>query len=338
MNSDTLRSGDVLVSRMINGGEVSQIVGAVAAFGVPDLLVDGPRHAEELGRELSVEPNNLYRLLRAAVTVGVLDEVEPRTFRLNEISHRLRSNVPGSMRQGALANTDPFLWLPWLRLREAIQSGTEQVTSTFGSNWVTYLNAHPQEAEHFFSWMGQRSELLIDELVEGYDFSPFHLVVDVGGAHGHLLAAIAQQHPALKGIVFDQPEVVANAPAVLKAKGVYDRCDVAGGDFFQSVPAGGDLYVLKNVIHDWPDEAAKRILATVRAALGPAGTLLVVDHVLPPDGERADSHLMDLTMMVMTGARERTLDEFTRLFADADLRVVGSVPVADHTVLVAQPT
>jgi hypothetical protein len=320
--------------QLIRGGIASQVVGAVAAFGVPDLLAGGPRDVAELGQELDIEPQNLYRLLRAAATVGVLDEIQPRTFGLNQMGERLRSDVPLSLRELAITATDPGQWLPWSRFREAVRTGKGQVPFVLGTDVFSYWSAHPEERAHFAAAMGNRTELLTAALLDGYDFSPFRQAVDVGGAQGHLLAAILQKCPRLRGIVFDQPGIVSGALAVLDAKGVANRCEVVAGDFFDSVPPGADLYLLKSVIHDWPDEAAVRILTRVREAMDEAGSVMVIDYLLPPDGERGSAHSMDLTMMVMLGARERTIAEFRELFEAAKLRLTETVLVADHVLAI----
>jgi O-methyltransferase domain len=162
--------------------------------------------------------------------------------------------------------------------------------------------------------------------VEAYDFSRFGRVVDVGGAHGSLLAAILARHPAVHGVLFDQPGVIAGAGELLRAVGVADRCELVGGSFFESVPGGGDAYVMKSVLHDWLDAEAARILAACVGAMEPGAVLLLVEQVVEPPNEGAIVKLSDLNMLVAAGGRERTLAEWESLLASAGLRLERTVP------------
>ncbi len=305
---------------MVAGFRNSQVVGVVARLGVADELASAPLPVEEVGARLGVDTDNLYRLLRAAATVGILEEPSPRIFALNPLSERLRSGVPGSLRDMAIAFISPGHWLPWGRLEEAVRTGTPQTIPTLGAELFDYYRERPEESQHFSNAMSQATEVFTHEIPGLYDFSPFRLMVDVGGAHGMLLASVLQAYPQLRGILFDLPEVVAGAGPVLEAKGVADRCQALGGDFFRAVPAG-DAYLLKWIVHDWPDEKARTILSRCREAMAPGGKVFVIESVLPPDGERSFAHLRDLNMLVLLSAQERTLSEFEALFDAAGLRL-----------------
>lgn len=313
----------------------SQVLGAVAAFGIPDVLSEGPRDSRELAERLHIEEERLYRLLRAAASIGILDETAPRVFALNEVGELLRSDVSGSLSGQAVAFTDPWQWSPWAYFRDAIRTGESPIHRAFGGGLFDYLAKHPEEEMRFAAAMGNSSDALVQGILRSYDFSTFRRIVDVGGSHGHLLAAILQGHNAASGIVFDQPSIVPHANHLLRSRNLADRSETVGGDFFKEVPAGGDLYILKMIVHDWPDEAAAQILRNCRTTMAPAGRVMVIEGLMPPDGERSlRGHRSDLDMMVINGGKERTREEFEKLLDMAGLCLREIVPVYGEWALI----
>ncbi|GFG49869.1 hypothetical protein MAGR_13100 [Mycolicibacterium agri] len=190
----------------------------------------------------------------------------------------------------------------------------------------------------FNDGMTSMSTMETPTVVGAYDFSRFDTVVDVGAGHGLLLGAILQKYPTTRGILFDSPSVVEGAPTLLKAAGVSERCAIIGGSFFESVPAGGDAYVLKHIIHDWDDDDALRILRNVRAAMRPHAKVLLVEMVVPDDDREHMAKLLDLEMLVALAGRERTAAQYAELLGRAGLRYTRTVPTVGPVSLIEAVT
>jgi SAM-dependent methyltransferase len=313
---------------MIVGYRVSQVVGALARLGVVDTLVDGPASDQEIASRLRLDAGQLYRLLRTAATLGLLDETAPRTFAINQMGELLRADCPGSLRTMAIAFTAPAWWLPWARLSEAIADGGEgQARAALGAGFWDYLDQHPEQAEHVRETWTRRLDWLTTGLPSLLELPERALVVDVGGGDGRLLAGILDAGADRRGLLLERPGLAEHARHLLEDLGVGERCRVVAGDFLTSVPAGGDAYVLKEVLHNWPDAQARRILENCRRAMAPGARVLLVDQLLPADGARSFTHLADLNMLVMLGGRERTVAECHRLLAQAGLRCESVTPI-----------
>jgi hypothetical protein len=201
-----------------------------------------------------------------------------------------------------------------------------------------YRATRPQESATFDAAMSSHTNRLAASLLDTFDFAEFRTVVDVGGGVGTLLVTLLDRYPSMQGVLFDQPHVAAGAGDVLAAAGVTARCRVVGGSFFAAIPEGGDAYVLKAIVHDWEDEQAVAILRVCRQAMGADSALLVVERVLGPPNEGTLAKFSDLNMLVATGGRERTLDEFAALFRSAELRLAEETPIgAGFSVIAALP-
>jgi hypothetical protein len=310
---------------MINGYMTSQAVCVAAELGLADLLRDGPDDCDNLARHLGARADLLYRLLRTLASIGVFTEVEARRFALTPLADLLRSDAPGSLRALAIMSGQGFFWRPWGRLREAVLAGGVPFEDIYGMPIYTYMDQHPEEAAIFNAGMtggsAQRAAL-----AQVYDFSGCRTVVDVGGGHGALLAAVLAAHPHLRGILFDLPSVVAGAEGLLRAAGVWDRCEVVGGDFFEGV-AGGDTYVLSAIIHNWDDERAVAILRRCHQAMAAGGRVLLIEPVVPPGDTPHASKFLDLVMLVLVGSRERTETEHRSLLASAGFELTRVIPL-----------
>ena len=306
---------------LISGYWVSQAVGVVAQLGVADQLGQGPRASDELARAVGADPQALYRVMRLLASLGVFAEVAPCSFGLTPLGDTLRSDAPGSVRNFAITETAPGHWLPWGRLLEGVRSGRPQAHEALGMELFDWYGRNPEEAAFFNAAMGNLSALAADELVRVYDFSKARTVLDVGGAHGFLLAAALRANPAARGILFDLPHVIATAREAIEAQGLSQRCELVSGDFFAAVPAGADVHLLKQIVHDWDDERATRLLHTCYHALDAGGTLLLVEMVVPSDNRPSPAQAMDLNMLVLLGGRERTEEEFRRLLERAGFRL-----------------
>ena len=324
---------------LISGYWVSQAVGVVAQLGVADQLAGGPRTSDELARKVDAEPQALYRVLRLLASLGVFAEVVPGTFGLTPLGHTLRSDAPGSVRNFAITETAPGHWLPWGRLLESVRTGRSMAREALGMELFDWYGRNAEEAGFFNAAMGNLSALAADELVRVYDFSKVHAVMDVGGGHGVLLVAALRANPAARGILFDLPHVIETARDAIEAQGLSARCELVAGDFFEAVPNGADVHLLKQIVHDWDDERARRLLHNCHHALAPGGKLLLLEMVVPPDNRPSPAQAMDLNMLVLLGGRERTEEEYRRLLERAGFRLERIIPThAPFSVIEATRT
>jgi O-methyltransferase domain len=325
----------VAILQMAMGVFVSQAISVFARLGVADALAAGPRDAEEIAELIGAHGPALYRLLRALGDVGIVAELENRRFALTSVGEVLRSDVPGSLRNLATMTGMPFYRDPWTDLYESIRIGEPAFDRVHGAKIFDYLAEHPEDAAIFDAAMTSNSSSEAISIIEAYDFSRFNTIVDVGGGRGGLLAAILAARPHLQGVLFDVPAVVAGAEEVISDAEVVDRCKVVSGDFFDSVPEGGDAYLLSSVIHNWDDDQAVQILGRCRAAMADTACVLLAEVVLPEDAAPSMAKLMDLTMLVMTtGGRQRTEAEFCTLLGRAGLALTRIVPSTSSISLV----
>jgi SAM-dependent methyltransferase len=311
--------------QMMTGYWVSQGIYVAARLGLADLLADGPRTSRELAAATGTHAESLYRVLRMLASVGIFAEDAAGRFGLTPLAEPLRSG-PGSMRSMAIHMLEGPSWQAWGALLESVQTGRTGFVLANGEEVFPYYAAHPESARPFNEAMTEFSASLSAAVIAAYDFSAFKQIVDVGGGHGGLLTTILKANPQARGVVFDQPEVVAGAPAVIAAQGLQDRAEAVGGDFFEAVPAGGDAYVLKHIIHDWDDERSIAILRNIRRAMADGGRLLLIESVVPAGNAPDFGKLMDVHMLVMTGGRERTEAEHAALFEQAGFRLSRVVP------------
>lgn len=320
---------------LTSGALVSQAISVMARLGVADTLAAGPRPVAEIAELVGAHGPALYRLLRAVGDVEMVTELENRHFALTPLGELLRSDVPGSQRGWAVMVGMPFHRYPWTDLYETVRTGESAFDRVHGKEIFDYLAEHPEDAAVFDAAMTSISTTATVSIVEAYDFSRFDTIVDVGGGRGGLLAAILAANPRLQGVLFDAPTVVADADGELSSAAVVDRCKVVNGDFFDVVPAGGDAYLLSNVIHDWDDDQAARILGRCRAAMTDSACVLLAEIVLPEGRQPSSAKFLDLEMLVMTaGGRQRTEAEYRTLFGQAGLRLTRIVPSSGMVSLV----
>ena len=336
MTADELSPRDALL-RMTNGYQVSQAIHVAATLGIADLLKDGSRSADELAEATGTHAPTLYRLLRALASVGVFAEQSDECFGSTPLAEHLRTDAPGSLRAWARLIGQPYFWSAWGHLLHSVKTGEPAFPDLHGTNVWEHLTAHPEEGEIFDAAMTGLSAPVAEAVAQSYDFSGIGVLADVGGGEGGLLASILAANPALRGVLFDLPHVVAAAGALLERAGVADRCEVVGGSFFETVPEGVDAYLLKSIIHDWDDAAAIKILRTCRTPMADTGRLLVVEPVIRPGNEPDPLKLRDLMMLVMVGGRERTVEDFRRLYAEAGFRLTEVVPTAPYHVIEGVP-
>ena len=312
----------------ITGYWVSQMVFVVARLGIADVLAKGPKTPEAIAERVGAHAPFVHRVLRALAGIGVFAETPNGRFRLTPTAAALRSGVPGSLRDFALMMVDDYNWAGWGALLHGVQTGGVAFDHVHGQRFFDYLVAHPDKEQRFAASMASISGAENDAVARAYGYGRFGRLVDVGGAHGHLLATILRRHRRLRGVLYDQPQVVAGAAASGFLAGLDDRVEVAGGDFFASVPAGADAYIMKYIIHDWDDDRCARLLSLCRDAMAPGGRVLVVENVVEPGNRPGWSKMLDINMLALLTGKERTKAEFRDLFARAGLRLRRVVPTA----------
>jgi SAM-dependent methyltransferase len=323
------RAAAAAVLQMIWGIHISRAVYLVAALGIADLLAGGPMTAAQLAQATQAHEGSLYRVLRLLAALGVLTEHDHRSFSLTILGERLRADVPASMRSwallvdagGGLRSFEPII--------EIVKTGKPGLDIAYGMGLFEFLAVHPDLAQKFQAAMSERTAAFAPGVAAGYDFSPMRIVADIGGGKGTLLAAILRAHGHLRGVLFDRRPVVADAAQVFRAAGVADRCEIVAGDFFQGVPDGADAYLLANVLHDWDNADAVRILGACRRAMAKDGRVLIIERLIPDNPADAVPVLLsDLTMLVVAGGQERTNAEYGQLLDEAGLSLAKVQPVA----------
>nr|WP_222851759.1 methyltransferase [Phytoactinopolyspora mesophila] len=308
----------------------AQVIATATRMGVPDTLGDGPTAAEDVAERCGVPSQSMTRLLRALAALGLCAEDQSDQFALTEAGNLLRRDHPASLHGFARMFTDPVMLGAWNRLDTAMQTGEPQFNDVFGAPFFDHLAGQPELSALFNTSMSQATRAVGATLPGHYDFGSYETVVDVGGGDATLLSAILTSHPHLHGTVYDTPSGAAQAPDTLDEAGLARRAGVEHGDFFDSVPHGADLYLLKSIVHDWNDADASLILRNCRAAAPEHGRLLIIEPVLPdvvPPDARPGIYLSDLNMLVNLGGRERTRAEFTELCAGAGFEITRFVPL-----------
>jgi SAM-dependent methyltransferase len=321
----------VALRQLSIGFWVSQTVAVVARLGIADLLSDGAKTCDELARAAAADPGALYRLLRAAASLGLFVEESAGRFALTPVGALLRGDTPQSWRAAAIMSGAAWSWRPWEALWYSVKTGQSAFEHVFGMAFDAYLARHPDAADLFHGFMSVATLEEAAAVVAAYDFSTARTVVDLGGGRGALLAAILKANPQLRGVLFDLPHVLPGARAFLEAQGVLPRCELVAGDFFESVPAGADVYLLKWVLVSWDDARALAILQRCRRALGADGRLLVVERLIPPGNAPSYSKLADLNLLVMFQGRHRTAAEYRDLFGRAGLALQRIIPTESPT-------
>ncbi|HEY8227865.1 MAG TPA: methyltransferase [Pyrinomonadaceae bacterium] len=317
---------------------MSRAVYIIAKLGIPDLLKDGPKTTNELAAATTTHAPSLYRVLRALASVGVLKTADDGKFELTPMSEMLVTDAPGSLRWFMVSELGEEHYPAWGNLMHSVKTGEIAFDNFFEMNVWEYFAKNPEKGALFNDSMSGITAATNEAITSAYDFSGFRTLVDIGGGHGGLMTGILKKNPNLKGVVFDAPEVISGTREKIATAGLSDRCEIVSGDFFQSVPSGGDAYILKWIIHDWDDEKSIRILRNCRQHMSADSRLIVVDAVVPETDELDFSKFFDLNMLVMTGGKERTEAEFRQLLQSAAFKLLRVIPTELPTSLVeAQP-
>ena len=316
-----------IILDMLLGMMKTQAIHEAVRLNLAERLKDGPKQVSELAEETQTHPNSLVRLLRALESLGLFQEVTPGEYAQTPLSHFLRPNISGSMYDVALIHGEQWQWRPWEAFSYSLQTGKTAFDHLFGTRLFEYFATHPQESEGFNSAMAGFSHQVDRPLVEGYEYSSLSTIVDIGGGYGGWLSTILQANPGLEGIVFDLPHVIEDARQ--QSSHSTSRYQLIAGDMFQpeTIPQGADAYIMRQIIKDWDDEAAIRILTNCRLAMRPRGKILVAEQVVRPgENVMTSTKLIDLQLMVVLSGQERTEAEYRAIFETAGLQLIKIWP------------
>jgi hypothetical protein len=324
--------------RLMSGFRVYQVIVAACRLKLPDLLADGPKTADELAAETGTLPGPLHRMLRGLAVSGVLVEMTDGKFGPTSLSDTFRSDKPGLRNMTIMLSEEGYQ--AWGDLMYSLRTGESAYEHMYGKSHFERLGEDPEFAEHFNAAMVEGSGRIARTFASVYDFTGVRTVVDVGGGNGAVLMAVLQAHPGLHGIIFDLPQGLVGAQEKVEAAGVGDRVTLREGSFFEAVPTGADIYLLKSVVHDWDDERSLAILQTCARAMHPSARLVLLERKLPERIENAEDAfttvMADLHMMVVLGGKERTTNQYRDLISRAGMRMTGEVPIeADFTAFEA---
>lgn len=340
-NGQTAQSlpSETQLSRMLQGYRYSQLIYVAAKLGIADLLKDGPKHSDELAGSVGAEAQALKRFLRGLVRLGVVVEGQDGRFALTSLGVYLRAGVPGSLYEVAILIGE-VLYPAWGDLLHTVRTGKTAFEYAFGMKLFQYLSQNPETGERFNNFMVSLTTDIAEAVVEAYNFLPFDRIVDVGGGYGVLISAILKANPHLAGILFDIPAVITDVGQHIEAAGLADRCEAIAGDCLVSVPDGGDVYLISQVLHVWDDEHCLRVLKNCRTAIKERGTLLVIEQVMPEPVDRSTGAVsMDLMMMMLTGGRERTENDYRTLFTSTGFQLARIIPTqTNRSIIEAIPS
>lgn len=324
--ASTLPAPHIQLIQMGRAFVISRTVYAAAKLGLADQLASGPKSAEELAGPMKAHAPSLHRLMRTLASLGILTEGTEQRFALTDLGEALKTGAPGLARSSLLMSGAPWSQRGWDNLAYSVQTGKTGFEKAQGVTFFDYLAQNPDDASLFSETMIGFHSQEPPAVAAAYDFSTFETIVDVGGATGNMLATVLASHSGPRGILFDRPHVVRDAPAFLDASGVSNRVTIEAGNFFESVPAGADAYILSHVLHDWDEDRCLSILGHVRSAMNAAGRLLVVEMVIPPGDAPHPGKMLDMAMLVQFGGQERTGAEYELLLSKAGFRMTQVVP------------
>lgn len=311
--------------KWLMGVPIVQAIHVAVKTGLIDALTSGPLAVEQLSTAIGANPDALRRLLRMLASIGVVARVDGARVALTPMGRYLHADTPGSVRDLAILGGEAWHLQPWANLLESVMTGEPAFNRLFGTGFFDYISARPECASIFNRAMDAVVGRFAGAVAAAVDLQNAGVVVDVGGGEGTLLAEILSRSPSARGVLFELDAVVGSGAERLRSRCVAERCSIVAGDFFEAVPHGADVYLLSHVLHDWPDEAAVKILRNCRRAMGERGRLVVVEVVV---GESTDLYgcWLDLEMLVNFGGRERSEAEYRALFEQADLRLAGVQP------------
>jgi len=333
MSQQPLR-GPLALLDLITGSMVTQAVHVAAELRVADLLADGPLTAAEIAERSGADADATYRVLRLLASHGVFAEQADHRFTLTELGAGLRADAPLSMRDLAMLLGHPEQWEDWGHLLSAARTGEPVLPKLRGMGGYEYLASNPEFAAVFESGMGSLSKLETEPILAAYDFTGFETVVDVFGGRGTLLAGILERAPKSRGVLADMRAEQLGAAEFFREAGLSQRTSIDTSGLFEKIPSGGDAYVLKHILHEWPQEQAVEILRNARSAVGAHGKLLLVEYVVPAGDEPHLAKLIDLWLLILMGGKERTAVEYADLLARTGFRLERVVDTASPVSII----
>ncbi len=313
---------------------VSRVVYVAARLGLADRLADGPKSAADLAGPTDTHERSLHRLMRTLASLGILTHRADQCFGLTPLGEALKTGAPGAARSAILSLAGQWSWRAWEEFSHSIETGETAMEKAWGKPLFDFLAENPQEASYFSEAMVGIHGPEPPAVAAAYDFSGFGTIVDVGGATGNLLSAILTRYPNPRGVLYDLPHVVSDAPTLLSRYDLNDRVAIEEGSFFERVPDGGDAYLLSHIIHDWNEDQCLTILGNCRKVLKPDGRLLIIEFVLPSGDTPHFGKLSDMVMLAIPGGEERTEQEYAALLERADLRLTRVAPTETQVSIV----
>jgi SAM-dependent methyltransferase len=332
--SSTEEDAEERLRGQIEAYHAAALAYAAVKLGLPEKMGERPWTADELALALKVSAPHLARFLRGLVTQGICAALPDGTFALGPVGRSLRRDSPSRLGDKVAIVVEQY-WLPWADLPHTVRNGEPAFEHVFGTDVWAWRNENFKGGDAFAAYLAGETFAGAGPIVESLDLTGVDRVADIGGGHGGLLAAILTAHPEMHGILFDLPETIIGAKKFLKSHGVDKRVTLAGGDFLAEIPVEADLYVLKSVLQHWDDAAARAILESCRDAMPPQARLAIVERLLPERGA-ADpaAAMLDLHMMVITGGRVRSADDFTRLLTDAGFAPPRVTPTSSGLTMI----
>lgn len=308
--------------QLINGLWVSQAIYIVAKLNIADLLKDGAKSSDELAKLADVDADSLYRVLRTLAGIGIFTEGKNQRFELNPLAKYLQTDTPGSLRSLATFLGEPWYLQIWEDSFYSVKTGKSALDKLHGTDFHSFVAQDPEKTRIYNEAMTSLTSSLIPKVLASYDFSHYSKIVDIGGGQGILISEILKNNPNLKGILFDQPHVVEEARTFLEAKGVAERCEFVGGNFYESLPSGADIYLMKHIIHIPNIELTRDVLKNCYEVMTKDAKLVLLEGVVPPPNQSSFTKWLDLNMLVVSsGGRERTEEEYRELLAKAGFKV-----------------
>jgi hypothetical protein len=326
ISSSSVPPPDAILMQMLFGALMQKSICIAARLGIADMLAEEPQTADDLAARTGTHAPSLYRLLRTLASIGIFAENAEQKFELTPLAEPLRSDAPNSLLDFAIMMGEDWIWRASGELMYSVRTGGIAHDKVQGMSSFEFFTENREAGKVFNRAMTNLSLTVIPAIVEAYDFSGVSKLVDIAGGHGSLLAGVLKAHPPLRGVLFDLPAVIKGAEGLLENEGVRSRVDLVTGDFFNSVPAGADAYMMKHIIHDWDDEHSINILRNIHSAMDASGKVLIVEAVVPEGNEPSPSKALDLLMLVMEGGKERTRDEYRNLLEASGFKLTRIVP------------
>jgi hypothetical protein len=304
----------------------SRTIYVAAKLGLADHLANGPKSVEELAGRTGTHAPSLHRVMRTVASLGIFTEDSAHRFALTPLGEALQSDAPGSAHATILTLAGDWAWRGWEEMLYSVETGKSGFEKALGMPMFDWLAQHPEDASLFSETMIGVHGAEPPAVAAAYDFSELRTIVDLGGATGNLLTTVLGSYPGTRGILFDLPHVVRDASALIEARGLAGRVTIEAGSFFESVPPGGNAYLLSHIIHDWSEEQCLTILQNCRRAMSADSRLLIIEMVLPEGDTPHPGKIIDMAMLVAPGGQERTEPEYAALLGKAGLGLTRVVP------------